>query len=121
VLIINHGADKLGSVERETAGIDSKQSPVYLRVTVTKSGNDAWCRFSPSFDNQISTPIGEPFKGSDDRWIGAKTGGRHRRINRKKLITPISTGFTWNPPSDKNEICLCSHTSVFLFHTYSSR
>ena len=74
VLIVNSNADKPGAEEHEAAGVDAKEGPVYLRVTVTKSGNDAWCRFAYSFDNQSFTRMGEPFKASVDRWIGAKVG-----------------------------------------------
>lgn len=75
VLIINPGADKLGAEEHETASAAAtNDGPIYLRVAVTKVGADAICRFSYSFDQHNFTLIGEPFKASVDRWIGAKFG-----------------------------------------------
>ena len=71
VYIVNRGANLPGVEEREVAGMDTTNSRVYLRVTV---GGGATCRFTYSFDNQTFTPIGEPFKASGDRWIGAKVG-----------------------------------------------
>jgi beta-xylosidase len=70
VYVVNQGANR-GAEEREVAGMDTANSTVYLRVTV---GGGAMCRFAYSFDNQTFTPIGEPFKASGDRWIGAKVG-----------------------------------------------
>ena len=74
VLLVNQGANKPGGQEREAAGVDARGAPVYLRATVEQAGKDALCRFAYSFDNQTFTPIGEPFKASGDRWIGAKFG-----------------------------------------------
>ncbi len=71
VLTINNGANKPGAEEREVAGVDAKAGPVYLRVTVEA---DATCRFAYSLDQKKFTPIGDPFKASVDRWIGAKVG-----------------------------------------------
>ena len=70
VYVVNSGANR-GAEEREVAGVDTKSSTVFLRVTV---GSGAMCRFAYSFDNGTFTPIGEPFKASGDRWIGAKVG-----------------------------------------------
>jgi beta-xylosidase len=70
VYVVNQGANR-GAEEREVAGVDTPNSAVYLRVTV---GGGATCRFAYSFDNQTFTSIGEPFKASGDRWIGAKVG-----------------------------------------------
>jgi beta-xylosidase len=73
VLILNKGANTIpGGEEREAAGVAVPDGPVFLRVTVEK--DDAMCRFSYSSDNRAFTPIGEPFKASVDRWIGAKFG-----------------------------------------------
>jgi len=74
VLLVNRGASQPGAEEREAAGVEAKDDPVYLRVTVEKVGADAICRFAYSFDNALFTPIGQPFKASVDRWIGAKFG-----------------------------------------------
>ena len=71
VYIVNRGANLPEAEEREVAGVDTTNSRVYLRVTV---GGGATCRFAYSFDNQTFAPIGEPFKASGDRWIGAKVG-----------------------------------------------
>ena len=71
VYVVNRGANLPGAEEREVAGVDTTNSRVYLRVTV---GGGAACRFAYSFDNQTFTPIGEPFKASGDRWIGARVG-----------------------------------------------
>jgi beta-xylosidase len=70
VYVVNSGASR-GAEEREVASVDTKNSPAYLRVTVS---NGARCQFAYSFDNQTFTPIGEPFRASVDRWIGAKVG-----------------------------------------------
>jgi beta-xylosidase len=70
VYVVNQGANR-GAAEREVAGADTTNSAVYLRVTV---GNGAMCRFAYSFDDQMFTPVGEPFKASGDRWISAKVG-----------------------------------------------
>jgi len=71
VYVVNLGANLPGAEEREVAGVDTKSPAVYLRVTV---GEGATCRFAYSFDNQTFTSIGEPFKASVDRWVGAKVG-----------------------------------------------
>ena len=70
VYVVNLGADR-GAEEREVAGVDTPNPAVYLRVTV---GSGATCQFAYSFDNESFTSIGEPFKVSGDRWIGAKVG-----------------------------------------------
>jgi beta-xylosidase len=70
VYVVNQGANR-GAEEHEIAGVDTTNSAVYLRVTVNSG---AMCVFAYSFDNQTFTPIGEPFKASVDRWIGAKVG-----------------------------------------------
>ena len=70
VYVVNRGANR-GAEEREVASVDAKNSTVYLRVSV---GTGATCRFAYSFDNQTFTSIGEPFRASGDRWIGAKVG-----------------------------------------------
>ena len=70
VYVVNQGANR-GAEEREVVGVDTTNSAVYLRVTISTG---AMCRFAYSFDNQAFTPIGEPFKASGDRWIGAKVG-----------------------------------------------
>jgi beta-xylosidase len=71
VYVVNQGANRPGAEEREVAGVDTTNSAAYLRVTV---GSGATCRFAYSFDNDTFTSIGEPFKASGDRWIGAKVG-----------------------------------------------
>ena len=70
VYVVNRGANR-GAEEREVASVDAKNSTVYLRVSVDTG---ATCRFAYSFDNQTFTSIGEPFRASGDRWIGAKVG-----------------------------------------------
>ena len=70
VYVVNSGANR-GAAEREVVGVDTTNSAVYLRVTV---GGGAMCHFAYSFDNQTFTSVGEPFKASGDRWIGAKIG-----------------------------------------------
>jgi len=70
VYIVNQGANR-GAEEREVAGVDTTNSTVYLRVTVSSG---ARCQFAYSFDNQTFTNIGELFRASGDRWIGAKVG-----------------------------------------------
>ncbi len=70
VLAVNRGANK-GGAEVEAAGVEVKGGPVFLRVTV---GKDAMCRFAYSSDGIVFTAIGESFKASEDRWIGAKVG-----------------------------------------------
>ncbi len=71
VYVVNQGANRPDTEEHEVAGVGTTNSTVYLRVTV---GDGAICRFAYSFDNDTFTPIGEPFKASGDRWIGAKVG-----------------------------------------------
>lgn len=74
-LIINRSADKLGAEEHETANAAATNAGrFYLRVTVTKVGPNAICRFAYSFDQPTFVLIGEPFEASVDRWIGAKFG-----------------------------------------------
>ena len=71
---LNAGADKLGAMEHEVACATVQDGPVYLQVTVTRSGPDAICRFAYSVDNRKFHAIGEPFKASVGRWVGAKVG-----------------------------------------------
>ena len=71
VLLVNREATKPGNEEKIAATLETKESAVFLRVTV---GTDALCRFAYSFDNRNFTSFGEPFKASVDRWIGAKVG-----------------------------------------------
>lgn len=73
-LFVNREANKLGSEERESAGLDLKNGRAFLQVTVNRAGDDAICRFSYSLDGSQYKLIGEPFKASGDRWIGAKVG-----------------------------------------------
>lgn len=63
-------ADK-GTAETENGRIGLEAKDFYLRVTVTK---EAMCRFSFSKDGVSFTPVGEPFKAREGRWIGAKIG-----------------------------------------------
>ncbi len=74
VLIVNTGADKLGAREKEVAEVEATSNTVYLRVEVKRVGNDPWCHFSYSFDNRKFSALGEPFKASLDRWVGARMG-----------------------------------------------
>jgi beta-xylosidase len=74
-LLVNQEANQPGRQEHEVAGIEvNAAAALYLRVTVSRVGADALCRFAYSFDNATFTVIGEPFKASVDRWIGAKFG-----------------------------------------------
>ncbi|HKE93508.1 MAG TPA: glycoside hydrolase 43 family protein [Povalibacter sp.] len=70
-LITNRGANEPGARQRAAATVSIPAQPVYLRVSV---GPDATCRFSYSLDNESFTALGEPFKASVDRWIGARVG-----------------------------------------------
>lgn len=63
-------ADK-GNAEVESAPQLLVGNQVYLRGEV-RAG--AMCRFSYSIDGRTFTPIGEPFKAREGRWIGAKIG-----------------------------------------------
>jgi pectinesterase len=45
--------------------------PVHLRATV---GDSARVRFSYSLDGEHFTPIGEPFRAREGKWIGARIG-----------------------------------------------
>ncbi len=71
VQVVNQGANNPGSREREVASVEVKEAIAFLRVTV---GKDALCSFAYSLDNRTYTSIGEPFKASVSRWIGAKVG-----------------------------------------------
>lgn len=63
-------ADK-DSAEKTIHETKVPDGPVFLRVSV-KEG--ALCHFSYSTDGERFIPIGEPFKASQGRWIGAKVG-----------------------------------------------
>jgi beta-xylosidase len=63
-------ADKK-SAEISTPPRELASKTFYLRVSV---GQQAVCRFSYSLDGQAFTPVGEPFKAREGRWIGAKAG-----------------------------------------------
>lgn len=69
--VVNAGANKPGAEEREVAGVDVGEAPVFLRVTVAPG---AVCQFAYSLDNRSYMPLGGPFQASVDRWIGAKFG-----------------------------------------------
>jgi len=71
VYVVNQGANLPGAEAREVARVDTISPAVCLRVTI---GSGAMCRFAYSFDNETFTSIGEPFRASGDRWIGAKVG-----------------------------------------------
>jgi beta-xylosidase len=71
IYVVSQGANLPGAEAREVARVDTISPAVYLRVTI---GSGAMCRFAYSFDNETFTSIGEPFKASGDRWIGAKVG-----------------------------------------------
>jgi beta-xylosidase len=73
-------ADKQGA-ERESAGVPLRTNTVYLRVKVS---GDAVCNFSFSADGKNFTPVGEPFKARQGRWIGAKVGLFASRIGRTR-------------------------------------
>jgi hypothetical protein len=45
--------------------------PVHLRATV---GDSARVRFSYSTDGEHFTPVGEPFRAREGKWIGARIG-----------------------------------------------
>jgi beta-xylosidase len=56
---------------REGAGQLVKGNTFYLRVKVSEG---AVCEFSYGTDGRSFTPVGEPFKARQGRWIGAKVG-----------------------------------------------
>ena len=60
-----------GALEKETTGIDIAGTVVYLRATVTESGQ---VRFSHSLDNRRFTALGEAFAAKPGLWVGAKVG-----------------------------------------------
>jgi beta-xylosidase len=57
--------------ETEEDGVDLTSGAIYLRVLVEP---EAECRFSYSIDGRQFTDIGEPFKATVGKWIGAKLG-----------------------------------------------
>ena len=63
-------ADK-GGVEKESAAVPFKGGTIYLRVRVSA---DAACEFGYGADGKTFTPLGEPFKARQGRWIGARLG-----------------------------------------------
>ena len=71
VLRINKGANLPGAEECEVAGLDVKDAPVLLRVSIDSL---ARCHFACSFNRQAFVYLGEPFQATVDRWIGAKIG-----------------------------------------------
>jgi beta-xylosidase len=71
IYVVSQGANLPGAEAREAARVDAISPAVYLRVTI---GSGAMCRFAYSLDNETFTSVGEPFKASGDRWIGAKVG-----------------------------------------------
>lgn len=71
VLLVNREAHKAGATEVEVASVAIDTPLARLRVSV---GPDAICRFAYSTDDRVFTPIGESFRASGDRWIGAKVG-----------------------------------------------
>src|SRR5665647_1984674 len=66
----NYNAIK-GGAEVETPATPVSGSVFYLRVSVV---TEAMCRFSYSLDGTNFTKIGDLFKASPGRWIGAKVG-----------------------------------------------
>ena len=56
---------------REGVGQSVKGNTFYLRVKVSEG---AVCEFSYGTDGRNFTPVGEPFKARQGRWIGAKVG-----------------------------------------------
>jgi beta-xylosidase len=63
-------ADKQ-TAEKESPSITINSNTVFLRVAIAR---EAACAFSYSADGKVFTPIGEPFKARQGRWIGAKLG-----------------------------------------------
>ena len=55
----------------QTAIVPLDQPDCYFRVKVEDGG---LCHFSYSIDNSNFIPLGQPFKASKGRWIGAKVG-----------------------------------------------
>jgi beta-xylosidase len=60
-----------GGVEEAVEAIPMRGRSAYLRITMRA---DAVCEFSYSLDGRVFTPIGEPFRAQEGRWIGAKIG-----------------------------------------------
>ena len=56
---------------REGAGVALKGNTFYLRVKVSQN---AVCDFSYSTDGTNFSPVGEPFKARQGKWVGAKVG-----------------------------------------------
>ena len=71
VLRINQEANRPGAEECEVAGLDVKDAPILLRVSIDSL---ARCRFACSFNQEPFVYLGGPFQASGDRWIGAKIG-----------------------------------------------
>jgi len=67
---ICRNADK-GTPEQQGAEVKVDGNSVWLRVSVRENGI---CSFSFSLDGKVFTPLGEPFKARQGRWIGAKVG-----------------------------------------------
>jgi len=63
-------ADK-GTPETETAPQAVKGDTFYLRVKVSEG---AVCQFSYSADGRSYTPVGQPFRARQGRWIGSNVG-----------------------------------------------
>ncbi len=51
-----------------------KNQDVWLRVRVSRSGTQALCRFSYSFDGKTFADLGREFTAQPGQWIGAKVG-----------------------------------------------
>lgn len=73
-LFVSHTVVK--DAEGGGKGVESAPTPVkgntfYLRVKVSKG---AVCQFSYSADGASFTPVGEPFRARQGKWIGAKVG-----------------------------------------------
>lgn len=64
------GADKQG-VEHESAAVRFKGGTFYLRVKVSAG---AVCELGYSADGRAFSPVGEPFRAQQGRWIGARIG-----------------------------------------------
>lgn len=79
-LVVCEDAYELHS-EKNIATVNLEGQNSYLRVEV-KAG--AMCQFAYSEDGKKFTPIGEPFKAREGRWIGAKVG--------LFAVTPQETG-----------------------------
>ena len=60
-----------GGREKEIASVPVALSKIFLRASVNA---DATCRFAFSRDGKNFEPIGESFKATPSRWVGAKIG-----------------------------------------------